>query len=472
MKRILTILVFSMFCFLKVLPQETKIIGIIDGSLFQNSTTIQIVTFDYANSIYDTISTINEDFWVGHHLTAIDLQREVIYFMKAIEGVCGVEPRIVYSCNLNTEEIKVVVDLDPYACSFVLDIFYDMFSNSLIYRDRFSIRSYNITTGEHKLICELFYRGELYRTVTTYNPISGKLLYFEGATYSVEDPFNLFSVFVDVSKGKVVNTIKLDTSLESIDYLACDILSDKYYAVNPLTNKIIEIDPLTGNPIDIATVCLDNWDYTPEHLPVFDYYNKTFIFPIYQYNISISSFLTLADITDKSSSCIPFQENYPAYNFHLFSGKDVLLRLDSNKLEASKCDNYRWYQNGLEIPDVDSQYYTPYQTGLYKFSTNIKGVIYYSNEILFQPLAINSTDVDNEIQIYPNPVSDELNIIFPLTFTGSKTIIVYDLYGTIVFSAKPETLKSSHKIIAPPGIYYLKIIYSDNKVITRKVIVI
>jgi hypothetical protein len=471
MKNTITILVLLIFSYLKVFSQESKIIGMIDGSL-QNSTSIQIVTFDYANSIYDTLSTINEDFWVGHKLSAIDLQRNVIYFIKAIEGVCGVEPQIVYSYNINTSEVEAVVDLDPYACMFILDMFYDMFSNSLIYRDRCSIRSYNITTGEHKLICELFYRGELFRTLTTYNPISGKLLYFEGATNSIEDPFNLFAVFVDVSKGKIENTIKLDTSLESVDYLACDILRDKYYSVNPLTNKIIEIDPKSGKTIDIATVCFDNWYHNPEHLAVFDYYNQTFIFPIFQDNKSISNFLTLVDITDKSSSCISFQECYHAYEYHLFSGKDVLLKLDSNKLEASNCQNYRWYLNGLEILYADSQYFTPVQTGLYKFSTYIEGAIYYSNEILFQPLAINSVSIDNELLIYPNPTTNEINIEFPQTFTGLKNIILYDLYGKIILSNKTETTKFSQKYEFVPGIYYLKIIYEDKTLPTKKIIVI
>jgi len=470
MKRTLAILIFSVFCFLKVLPQETKIIGIIDGAN-QSNDALRIVTFDYVSSVCDTIVTINDNFWVKDFATAIDLQRDVIYFLKESDG-CGYEPKSVYALNILSQQIEPIVSLDGVAFSEILALFYDMFNNRLIYRDRACIRSYDLTTGEHKLICTLDYSlGELFGNVTTYNPVTNKLLYFAGQY--IEDHFDIYSIYVDISKGIIEKSLKINFDILSISNISCDILNDKYYGINSATNYIVEFDPLTGQAQNIAPVCLKNWSHLNGQVPVFDFYNHTYIIPLCKsQNATILSSLDLVNITDKSSTCISFQQAKATDDHHLYSGKDIFLKLDDNQLIASKCDTYNWYLNGVEILNINTQFLSPPQSGFYKYSTNIGGEIYFSNEILYQPLGVNSQIEDNEIQIYPNPVTDELNIIFPLTFTGSKTIIMYDLYGTIVYSAKPETLKSSHKIIAPPGIYYLKMINDDNKVITKKVIVI
>jgi hypothetical protein len=470
MKRTITILILSVFCFLKVLPQETKIIGIIDGNR-QNNKSLRIVTFDYVSSIYDTLLSIDDVFWVKNFASAIDLQRNIFYVMEE-HSVCGSPPKIVYAINMISHQIKPVADLNGYAAYDVYSLFYDMFNNSLIYKDKFYIQSYNLSTGENRLICSLDWTlSGVYGNVTTYNPIENKLLYL--ALKDTLDTYYIYSVYIDVSTGTIEKTLKFDHNVFSLSNLSCDILNNKYYAINSLNDSIVEFDPLTGQTFNIGPVCLDNWGQLNSQVPVFDYYNNTYIIPIcISQNSNILPSLDIVNPNEKSSSCISFQQGMETDEHHLFSGKDIFLKLEDNKLIASKCDSYNWYLNGVEILNANTQFLFPPQSGFYKYSTNIGGEIYFSNEILYQPLGINSQIEDNEIQIYPNPVTDELNINFPLTFTGLKTLIMYDLYGTIVFSVKSETLKNSHKILSPPGVYYLKIIYDGNKVITKKVIVI
>ena len=468
MKRILTVFILSVICFLKVLPQETKIIGIIDGA-HQNNDALRVVTFDYVSSVCDTLLSINDNFWVTDFATAIDLQRGLIYFMEQLTA-CGPDPQTVYALNIQSQKIDTVGDLGIWGYSDIYALFYDMFNHRLIYRDRSRINSYDLTTGEKKVICSLdFTLMQVWGSVTTYNPITNKLLFISAKP--IGDTINEYSVLIDISKGIIEKTLKLDREKLIIEGLTCDVLNNKYYATNIVNDSIIEYDPQTGQVNNIASACLNNWAHLDTQVAVFDYYSQKYITPLYDESYK-TSYLDLVNITDNSSTCISFQKAVATNDHHLFSGKDIFLKLEDNNLIASKCDSYNWYLNGVEILNANTQFLSPPQSGFYKYSTNIGGEIYFSNEILYQPLGVNSQIEDNEIQIYPNPVTDELNIIFPLTFTGSKTIIMYDLYGTIVFSAKPETLKSSHKIIAPPGIYYLKIITDDHKVSTKKVIVI
>jgi hypothetical protein len=470
MKRTLILYILLVFCLLKVLPQETKIISTIDGAALNNSA-IQIVTFDYMNSISDTLLTVDQNYWIKEFCTAIDLQRNIIYFLKE-ENVCGAHQKIVYAINLQSHEIDSVVNLDGYALLEVYSLFYDMFNNRLIYKDFANIKSYDLTTGENRTICPIDY--SLYSISggkPTYNPITNKLLYL-GAKDTL-NTYNNYSVYIDLSTGTIEKTLKFDHSVFSLFSLSCDILNNKYYAINILNDSIINFDPLTGQTTNIAPICFKNWGTIGGQVPVFDYYNKTLIIPIYKDQTSdIQSSLDLINPDAKTSTCISYQQCKFTQDQLLFSGKNIFLKLENNSLVASKCDNYIWYLNGMQIPNADSQYLTPPQSGYYKYSTNIGSEIYYSNEILYQPTSINLLTADKEINVYPNPISDELNIEFPQTLTGMKTLIMYDLYGNSIFSAKTNTFKSQYKIKTNPGIYFLKIFFDDNKVITKKVIII
>ncbi len=78
----------------------------------------------------------------------------------------------------------------------------------------------------------------------------------------------------------------------------------------------------------------------------------------------------------------------------------------------------------------------------------------------------NNTLVSNNINCFPNPVSDNLT----LTIEGmSKEISIYDILGNLVyFNNKPVPVNHINSKNLKNGIYFIKVTFDNNAVVTKK----
>lgn len=79
-------------------------------------------------------------------------------------------------------------------------------------------------------------------------------------------------------------------------------------------------------------------------------------------------------------------------------------------------------------------------------------------------LSVDDYDIFNEIQLYPNPTSDNITVNSNLTIDKLE---VYDLFGKLIISIKESKTITIDNLAS--GMYFVKI-YSDNKIGTKKII--
>jgi hypothetical protein len=77
---------------------------------------------------------------------------------------------------------------------------------------------------------------------------------------------------------------------------------------------------------------------------------------------------------------------------------------------------------------------------------------------------------DNEVTLYPTPTTDKL-IISSSGLQPQKHVDIYSVNGTKVCSVAAETSITELDMSRyEPGIYFVKISFADNVVLTKKII--
>jgi len=134
---------------------------------------------------------------------------------------------------------------------------------------------------------------------------------------------------------------------------------------------------------------------------------------------------------------------------------------------------YQWYQDGNIIPGATDYFYVAQSSGNYNIvatdanNCEVEAVIY---DVI---ASIQSAFGNEQLEIFPNPVTEELEIRTPM-FTGNKletvhAISIYNMLGAFV--SQPEIqFKSSGKKseisvnvrALKPGLYWLEIISAEK----------
>ena len=137
--------------------------------------------------------------------------------------------------------------------------------------------------------------------------------------------------------------------------------------------------------------------------------------------------------------------------------------------------SYQWYYNGLQIPGGTDYFYVSVLNGDYNVvATDIHGC--EVEAVIFNVVGIKSIDNFPGVEIYPNPVTDELVIRMPgssaLKNSSTSSIVIYDVLGEAIFSTslQPGTEQLIVKVgDYSTGLYYLEV-NLDGKLFRSKFI--
>ncbi len=132
-----------------------------------------------------------------------------------------------------------------------------------------------------------------------------------------------------------------------------------------------------------------------------------------------------------------------------------------NTLVSSSATGNQWLLNGTIIPGATGQSYTPTQIGTYVVAVTENGCTSLSPP--FPVVTIGLTEIDGiEFTLFPNPVSDVLNIttLSPITFDAALNI--YDVAGRSVHPAttlQSGTLVNTRIDVSSftPGVYIAEV---------------
>jgi len=135
----------------------------------------------------------------------------------------------------------------------------------------------------------------------------------------------------------------------------------------------------------------------------------------------------------------------------------------------------RWYRDGVLIDTLHAGIWIKDDTlgtyHTYILSQTLCGLTTYDTVVVSVELVssgINTNALKNEILIYPNPISNELNIA---NATNGTSIKVYDVVGRLVYSdilnAKQESINTS---AWERGAYFVELLLPDGSREVRKVL--
>ena len=148
-----------------------------------------------------------------------------------------------------------------------------------------------------------------------------------------------------------------------------------------------------------------------------------------------------------------------------FLNQNPIIEYTNNRITATQNPfNYTWYKDNLIIPNEKSNVINPYGNGVYAASTlDSAGCIYYSNKI--------TLNFPEDINLYPNPSSDQVNITVNANYGDYWEYTLYDMFGNqiaheqVSFPYKEINIEHLAK-----GVYHFVIEFSVGFNADKKVI--
>ncbi len=142
---------------------------------------------------------------------------------------------------------------------------------------------------------------------------------------------------------------------------------------------------------------------------------------------------------------------------------------------------YKWYLNGVFIPNATSSNYTVTQNGNYTVEVNTGGGCLDTSAIFnFNTIGINESILNNSVAIFPNPASNQITIKFDasLIAASAKQDVLIDIQNELGQSIKKTGIKQlvngKNEMMVdiadlPKGIYFIQI-KSQNTSTNKKFI--
>lgn len=144
----------------------------------------------------------------------------------------------------------------------------------------------------------------------------------------------------------------------------------------------------------------------------------------------------------------------------------VSISISGGDLVSTQGDAYQWFFNGDSIAGAIGQTYTPSQNGLYTVSMLAFNGCSDSDDYQLQNVSISELSNEN-LSVYPNPSKGQ----YKLSANTKFSFVVYNLLGEVVTSSsKLETVQDLDLSFEENGVYILKVITNNNKVIIERLI--
>ena len=143
-------------------------------------------------------------------------------------------------------------------------------------------------------------------------------------------------------------------------------------------------------------------------------------------------------------------------------------------LGATGGGNYQWYRDSVLIPGAVLPTYTPNQIGCYYFSAEEGGCTFDSDTLCLTTVDREDASPLAEVQLFPNPVDEELYLDLGDVKGGQWQVSVADIAGRILsmrsYPSQGVLDLSGQVNDLPPGVYFLGIV-GRNGLLSREKIV-
>ena len=137
---------------------------------------------------------------------------------------------------------------------------------------------------------------------------------------------------------------------------------------------------------------------------------------------------------------------------------------------------YQWYKNGAAVAGATSQTYAPGQAGKYLVRiTDANGCdYYYSKTYAYSSTDVNTgiskVNLDNYLNVYPNPASDLLHIDLNGLSTEGFEVQLFDLTGKMYFTGHNRSSINTEEM--PAGLYILTVKTDEGLSVNKKITIL
>jgi serine protease len=295
--------------------------------------------------------------------------------------------------------------------------------------------------------------------------------------------------------GKMSNVLNNETRIIAFAIIGGDNITDlrasataaraKYKSVKTSPDPVVPSVHLCKN--DTANVVI-----TPSNGTKFNYYQSLPLStPVNNGSSYTINNVTKPDTIYVTSKDSAYESNpVPAYIIYSNSLKaDFILAPDTQYLNAASKvyltnlsqggSSFLWDLGDGTTSTASSVIHHYTAAGSYKVLLKVTDAFGCKDTISKQVLVLNTTGILNQsfdadgISLYPNPVSDLLNLNFNLSQAEKVSFVVFDLLGKEIFSGNEELITKKEFQVdlsgVPLGVYFVKI-NIGNKPIIRKFI--
>lgn len=151
-----------------------------------------------------------------------------------------------------------------------------------------------------------------------------------------------------------------------------------------------------------------------------------------------------------------------------FEGPTIPMIIQAgDSLVASSGPNYQWYRAGQLIPAATSQSYTPTESGDYTVQVSDgSGCDVFSPPYSFVLSSLQKTDFDQDIQLFPNPVVDQ--VMLQNLPQGLTRIELIDHAGRMLRQLNNPSLPNRWEDVSglASGLYFIRF-WRGNKMLSR-----
>ena len=159
------------------------------------------------------------------------------------------------------------------------------------------------------------------------------------------------------------------------------------------------------------------------------------------------------------------------------------INIDGDRLYVDQQETIRWYLDGEEIPGASNNELIITQSGNYsvtvsdEFGCTVTSDDYYVEYLPGGNSTINNSNANyliSDVDVYPNPVEQKVNVSLSLNQPAQSSVSIYDLTGFEVFRQESAVISSQMFQVLdmgslPSGLYLIKI-KAGNEYVMRKVL--
>jgi len=439
----ITVLLFLFFFYGKVYSQS-RIYGVAGNNL---------VYFDYRSGEYDTVVVPNGYFPypnVSFGCTIDPFNGKYFYNASPLY-----ETGSLRYVDLNTLETGST-------CSFPERdyIEYNCLNNSLVFVDsdgyfyKYAIENDSLTLLSNINSASATIDGN----PRTYNPLKNEYLY-------IRPGGNYFYDVIDGLNGALIHSQQINFYGGSA--LVTDYQTGYYFGI--YHDSVIRIDPYSGSRTSLLALPFE-YGHLGSQMSVYDQDSAKYIISAFDGN---EGYYIVVDVNTPKIDTMIIQPNIGVYWQQIYCKPRTVLTRIGDSLVCSKGIVHEWYLNGNLIQGANSNILIPNESGLYHVTVEYPTYVSTSKEILFVVTG-HQVPKPPSIRIFPNPVSEILNIQFQweqeLHSFPVVNIEICDQTGQLIYSMKDKNLFKQYSIDMKPypnGLYILKI-SAENIYFTRK----